>query len=666
MTNPTHLKNSDQEPITAAEHAHRDMIDGVEVSAGGGSCIRVGADTPSLVASLGVGTSETSLTEKVHLVDFCRLGDEPEAAVDDVQGPDFAPHGAFTGLHGDHLSTPGKDVSRSSRNVSTGPGNVQRRISSEKEISQEQGDSITLDQPRENAPTTTGDGDTHPSKTNPAPNQSTWTFADAVKNAKAANGKAKIQTVFARPSREKLLKLIEMADDDTCDDDAMLEAMDDAIPYPQKTAVTHFWVETGSDLAAQSNDKIISSIFSENDSATWSEILPDFVQVNKARGGDLVIHVATESAKTAMSEQKITIFGNQYGVAPPRAPRSSRGGGFQGPSNSIHDHYFIDIIGIRSTFDSKKLIRLLRRFKTSPIFQGYKTTVRGGACHGNIWRVYFRASDMPVPFTINGHPVDQIKLDDVYYAVFAKNYVKSSVARENNRCAHCLDLDWIEESAQGPPEANADLNTTNMKKAKTGKVIDLSEVNPGTNEQQNEQQSVEQPLQDDPMGALFDSSKTNNNLIQNEPPSEQARASNSFLKPKKTSKRKQEDLAKSWASDNLFDHLRDLQLKTLLVKFSDPQRQAYHVTIGDIPHLTSSDLSTSIKRTQTKDGRLDWHPDNLSLKEIVDLLAQHAVQSDDLVDNVTRRERYAARPLAEPLEAWLNEGKINDSGNGFL
>ncbi|CAK4901035.1 unnamed protein product, partial [Aphanomyces euteiches] len=319
MTNPTHLKKSDQEPITATEHAHRDLIDGVEVSAGGGSCIRVGADTPSLVASLGVGTSETSLTERVadpsspltlpqdgkfHLVDSRRLGDEPGEAVDDVQGPDFAPHGAFTGLHGDHLSTPGKDVSRSSRNVSTEPGNVQRRISSENELSQGQGDSITLDQPRENAPNsigdggthssktnpapnTTGDGETHPSRTNPAPNQSTRTFAQAVKNAKAANGEAKILTVFARPAREKLLKLIEMADDDTCDDDAMLAAMEDAIPYPQKTAVTHFWVETGSDLAAQSSDKIISSIFSENDSTTWSAFLPDFVQVNKARDGDL-------------------------------------------------------------------------------------------------------------------------------------------------------------------------------------------------------------------------------------------------------------------------------------------------------------------------------------------------------------------------------------------
>ncbi|KAH9088215.1 hypothetical protein Ae201684P_015550 [Aphanomyces euteiches] len=180
-----------------------------------------------------------------------------------------------------------------------------------------------------------------------------------------------------------------------------------------------------------------------------------------------------------------------------------------------------------------------------------------------------------------------------------------------------------------------------MKKAKTGKVIDLSEVNAGTKDQQNELPAVEPPWQDDPMGAQLDSAKTNNNDIQNEPPSEQARASNSFLKPKKTSKRKQEDLVKSWASENLFDHLRDLQLKTLLVKFSDPQRQAYH-------------------RTQTKDGRLDWHPDNLSLKEIVNLLAQHAVQGNELVDNVTRRERYAARPIAEPLEAWLNEGKIDE------
>ncbi|KAH9108107.1 hypothetical protein AeMF1_016663, partial [Aphanomyces euteiches] len=126
---------------------------------------------------------------------------------------------------------------------------------------------------------------------------------------------------------------------------------------------------------------------------------------------------------------------------------------------------------------------------------------------------------MPVPLTINGHPVDQIKLDNVYYAVFAKNYVKSSVARENNRSAHCLDLDWIGQSAQGPPEANADSNTTDMKKAKTGKVIDLSEVNAGTKDQQYEP-AVEPPLQDDPMGAQLDSSKANNNLNENEPPSE--------------------------------------------------------------------------------------------------------------------------------------------------
>ncbi|KAH9118299.1 hypothetical protein AeMF1_008448, partial [Aphanomyces euteiches] len=324
MTNPTHLKKSDQEPITATEHAHRDLIDGVEVSAGGGSCIRVGADTPSLVASLGIGTSETSSTEKVadpsspltlpqdgkfHLVDSRRLGDEPGEAVDDVQDPDFAPHVLREKMCLAVLETLALslgiitlDQPRENAPNSTGDGGTHPSKINPAPI--ETGDGGTHPSKTNPAPNTTGDGETHPSKTNPAPNQSTRTFAQAVKNAKAANGKAKIQTVFARPAREKLLKLIEMADDDTCDDDAMLAAMEDAIPYPQKTAVTHFWVETGSDLAAQSNDKIISSIFSENDSTTWSAFLPDFIQVNKARDGDLVIHVASESAKIAMSEQK--------------------------------------------------------------------------------------------------------------------------------------------------------------------------------------------------------------------------------------------------------------------------------------------------------------------------------------------------------------------------
>ena len=477
-------------------------------------------------------------------------------------------------------------------------------------------------------------------------------FAAAVKNAKTANGKPKVPMVYARPTRDQLLKLIQMADDDSCTDEAMLEAMQEVNPYPQKQAVTHFWVTTGSALSQHSNDKIISSIFSENDSASWVALLSDFVQVNKARGGDLVIHVASEETKTSMFGQTITILGDTYPVAAPRQGQRGR----RDPSNSIYDHYFVDIIGVRANFDSTKLIRLLRRSKTSPILQGYKTTIQGGECHGNIWRVYFRQNELPSPLKINGHPIDQLKLDGVYYAVFAKDYVKSTVPRENNRSAHCLDLDWLENPAQGPSEHPVGEPQPEAKRPKQGKVIDLTEVLPGVAQTAPHVQS---PKQDDDMGVASEQPHQGPTTIL--PPSAIASksATTAFEKPKKVVKRKQDDLAKSWVSQNLFDHLRELQVSTSLVPFSMPSRQAYRVTIGNIPELTSNDLSTSIKRTQVKDGRLDWHPDNLSLKEIIDILAQHASHGGDRLNHVEQEEQHAASDPMVPIESWIQEANID-------
>lgn len=495
--------------------------------------------------------------------------------------------------------------------------------------------------------TQNGATDSAPSPTPPL------SFAAAVKNAKTANGKAKVPMVLTRPSREQLLKLLQMADDDTCTDEAMFEAMQEAIPYPQKQAVTHFWVTTGSALSQHSNDKIISSIFSENDSAPWAALLSDFVQVNKARGGDLVIHVASEDAKIAMFGQTITILGNPYPVSEPRQEGQR---GQRGSSLSIHDHYFVDIIGVRANFDSKKLMRLLRRSKTSPILQGYKSTVQGGACHGNIWRVYFRQNELPSPLKINGHPIDQLKLDGVYYAVFAKDYVKSTVPRENNRSAHCLDLDWLENPAQGPPEQPVGGPQPEAKRSKQGKVIDLTEILPGVAQTVPQVQS---PKQDDDMGVPPEQPHQGPTAVL--PPSTvtSKSATTAFEKPKKTAKRKQDDLAKSWVSDNFFDHLRDLQANTSLVQFSFPNRQVYRVTIGSIPELTSNDLSASIKRTQVKDGRLDWHPDNLSLKEIVDILAQHASHGEERLTHVEQDEQLAASDPMVPIEAWIQEVDID-------
>ncbi|ETV90086.1 hypothetical protein H310_15082, partial [Aphanomyces invadans] len=323
-------------------------------------------------------------------------------------------------------------------------------------------------QPQTNPTTTSIDSQQQPSPPEDATNNSAppttpyMSFAEAVKNAKAANGKQKVQMVFTRPSREQLLKLIEMADDENCTDDAMFEAMQAAIPYKQKQAVAHFWVTTGFALTQHSNDKIISSIFSENDSAPWKALLSDFVQVNKARGGDLVIHVASEETKTAMVGQTITIL------------------------------------------------------------------------------------------------VDQLKMDDVYYAVFAKEYVKSSVQRENH-----------------------------PKRPKQGKVIDLCEIQPGGSNSEFQAQS---PLQEDDMETSLD---------QQPPFVIPTTAKNAtFEKPKKAAKRKKDDLVKTWVTDNLFEHLRDVQVNTSL--------------------------------------------------------------GDELLNHVTQHEQHVASQPMAPVDAWIQEAKIDE------
>ncbi|KAF0735371.1 hypothetical protein Ae201684_008148 [Aphanomyces euteiches] len=70
----------------------------------------------------------------------------------------------------------------------------------------------------------------------------------------------------------------------------------EAISYPQKQTMTHFWVRNSSALSKHFNDKI----FSENDSAPWAALLSDFVKINKTRDVDHIIHVASEDAKIAI------------------------------------------------------------------------------------------------------------------------------------------------------------------------------------------------------------------------------------------------------------------------------------------------------------------------------------------------------------------------------
>ncbi|KAG9408875.1 hypothetical protein AC1031_020719 [Aphanomyces cochlioides] len=130
-------------------------------------------------------------------------------------------------------------------------------------------------------------------------------------------------------------------------------------------------------------------------------------------------------------------------------------------------------------------------------------------------------------------------LDGVYYAVFVKDYVKSTVPRENNRSAHCLDLDWLENPVQAPPEQPVGEPQPEAKRPKQGKVIDLTKVLPGGAQSISQVQS---PKQDEDMGMppeLLHQGPTN--VL---PPTigTTKSATTAFEKPKKTAKRKQDDL----------------------------------------------------------------------------------------------------------------------------
>ncbi|RQM18583.1 hypothetical protein B5M09_013314 [Aphanomyces astaci] len=213
-------------------------------------------------------------------------------------------------------------------------------------------------------------------------------------------------------------KLLALAQDETCDDDSLLRAIAEATPYKQKVGKATFWVETGTSLASFKDDQIIAAIFEANQDADWACHLDNFVMVNQPRGGDLVVTVAEEATKLAMIGQTMRILDTSYSVITPPT-------GAGGASRGLDNRFYVDITNIRYNFDSVELMKALRRLKTLPLFQGFRSTIAGTSCHTNAWRIYFCTEDIPTNLIINNHPVDQLRFQGVTYAVYAKLYTPS-------------------------------------------------------------------------------------------------------------------------------------------------------------------------------------------------------------------------------------------------
>ncbi|RHY17078.1 hypothetical protein DYB32_010577, partial [Aphanomyces invadans] len=206
------------------------------------------------------------------------------------------------------------------------------------------------------------------------------------------------------PDVKGMLK--ELADDDSTTDEAMHTAIEEALSYPKRVGASTFWIATGDSLPSQSNDKIIKSLFRDNRVATWSALLSKFVQVNKDRGGDVVVTVTDETTRLGMLGQTVHILGDSYTVATPSSAHRTPG---PKQHDELQDLYYMDIVGTRYDFDSQALHNALRSLKSRPVFVCYKMTYTSvhqtSTVHPNIWRVYFNQPAMPSVLLVQGHPV---------------------------------------------------------------------------------------------------------------------------------------------------------------------------------------------------------------------------------------------------------------------
>ncbi|KAF0720732.1 Aste57867_74 [Aphanomyces stellatus] len=214
-------------------------------------------------------------------------------------------------------------------------------------------------------------------------------YASVLQAAVEKTHGGEVKATLVRPSRAMLARLMELGDDDTTTDEEMTQVIKEARPYTDREAKGTFWIETGDALASQTNDKIIKSLLGDNKCATWGHLMAHFVQVNKARGGDVVVSVAEESVRLGMLGQEVHILGSVCTVATPktkspRAPQSKQ-------QDDLHDLYCLDIVGTWYEFDEAGALSALRRLKTRPLFitrkVGYTEPQTASKPHAPIWRL---------------------------------------------------------------------------------------------------------------------------------------------------------------------------------------------------------------------------------------------------------------------------------------
>ncbi|RHZ03438.1 hypothetical protein DYB26_015973, partial [Aphanomyces astaci] len=210
------------------------------------------------------------------------------------------------------------------------------------------------------------------------------TYASVMRRGNQAS-RGSVKVTLCRPTRANLAKLMELASDEATSDDAMFQAIEDALPYPKRIAT-----------------------------------------------------------RLGMSGQSIRLLSKEFSVV--ASSTTGNRNPSQRQHDDLHDLYYMDIVGTRFNFDARAVLNALRRLKTNPVFISYKlsysSSTQKSNTHPNIWRVYFNTPSQPAALLVKGHPVDQIMLHGVHYGVFVKDY-QPAPTRNGRRQTHCIDLDKL-------------------------------------------------------------------------------------------------------------------------------------------------------------------------------------------------------------------------------
>ncbi|KAF0702009.1 hypothetical protein AaE_016182 [Aphanomyces astaci] len=412
------------------------------------------------------------------------------------------------------------------------------------------------------------------------------TYASVMRRGGQAS-RGSVKVTLCRPTRANLAKLMELASDEATSDDAMFQAIEDALPYPKRIGTTTFWIDTSDALMSQTNDKIIKSLFEDNKDAPWAHLMQDFVQVNKARGGDVVVTVTDEATRLGMSGQSIRLLGKEFSVV------ASSTTGNRNPSHrqhdDLHDLYYMDIVGTRFNFDARAVLNALRRLKTNPVFISYKlaysSSTQKSNTHPNIWRVYFNTPSQPAALLVKGHPEGENKRAKVHATDALPTPVP--LLEEHN---------WA-------PTADTPITTD----------ITMEEED--------------------------------------------------FEKPRKPLKRKsgeKGDPKLTWVTDNMYDALSHVNVNSRTVPL--PQNLPVNSYCMDIivPSSTMYHSRTSIRRMRTRASNMQWHPNNLTMKEIIATLNMLGDEHDADVAHTKLTEAAATDPVdiaplllgAKAVELW--------------